>query len=55
MVSSDKDLHNYHKVTYRSMSYLVVPLRIFRLLMKGKFDAYLLSHFGDKLNLAIVA
>ena len=45
----------YRKVTNRSTSRLVAPSRIFRLLMKGKFDVYLLWPMGKKLIFAILA
>ena len=33
---------NYHKVASRRLPCLVAPFRIFRLFMKGKFDAHVL-------------
>ena len=45
----------YHKVKIRSKSCLLALQIIFRLLMKTKFDIYLLWPFGKKLSFAIVA
>ena len=39
----------YHKVANRGTSRLVATQRIYWLLMKGKFNAYLLWTFGEKL------
>ena len=36
------NLDRYRRIANKSTSHLVAPPRIFRLLMKGKFDAYLL-------------
>ena len=42
-------IYKYHKVARSTLSKLVAHLRIFRLLMKGKFDAYVLCvTFGQK-------
>ena len=38
----------YHKVVSTSMSRLAAHFQIFRMLMKGKFDAYVLSVFLQK-------
>ena len=35
-------LHKYRKVASSSLSWLVAHFQIFRRLMKGKFDAYVL-------------
>ena len=43
---------SYCKVANRSTSHLIAPRTIFRLLMKGKFDVYLL---GKKLTFGLVA
>ena len=40
--SGKMDKYDYYKVGNRSTSFLVVNPRSFRLLMKGKFDGYLL-------------
>ena len=40
----------YHKVASRSISWLVADPRIFSLLIKGKFDAYVLCPFCLKTN-----
>ena len=44
----------YRKVANRSIFCLVAPQRIFRPLMKRKFDVYLLWPFGEGLIFAIV-
>ena len=47
-------VHRYRKVASSRLPRLVAHLRIFRLLMKGKFDAYVLcvtfGHKSSKLN-----
>ena len=40
--SKSQFLFNYHKVASSRLSRLVAHFRIFRLFMKGKFDAYVL-------------
>ena len=42
-------------VTNRSMAHLVAPKRIFRLLVKGKFDLIYCNPFGETLIFALVA
>ena len=47
--NSGQDMyHVYHKVTSSSMSQLVAHFQIFRRLMKGKFDAYVLRPLAKK-------
>ena len=47
-------LLTYRKVASSSMSWLVAHLRIFRMLMKGKFDAYVLWPLAKKFQNWIV-
>ena len=48
-------IQEYCKVANRNTSHLVAPPRIFRLIMKGKFDVYLLRPLGEKFIFEIVA
>ena len=41
-VKVNKDIFKYRKVASSRLSWLVAHIRIFRRLMKGKFDAYVL-------------
>ena len=41
-------LDRYRRIAKNSTSSLVAPPKIFRLLIKGKFDAYLLCPFGPQ-------
>ena len=45
---SEKHNLKYHKVLSSRLSRFVADLRIFRPIMKGKFDAYVLHTFGEK-------
>ena len=53
--STIKNLKNISKVTYRKvassrLSWIVEHLRIFRLFMKGKFDAYVLYPLAKRVQ-----
>jgi hypothetical protein len=48
------DFPKYHKVASTSLSPLEAHAGFFRLYMKGKFDVYLLWHFGKKNDFHII-